>query len=118
MLHKVVATTYLKEFWSILETKYSERGSNNFLNVSTQEEASMFEENLREETNEEASLSQVELPEETNEDTSMSEVELLKEKNEEKYLKWIEQSIYDDDEDGSSYNFLYQIDKLFEYAGE
>ena len=65
----------------------------------------MFEENLREQTNEEASLSQVELPEETNEDTSMSEVELLKEKNEEAYLKWIEQSIYDDDEDGSNYNF-------------
>ena len=63
-------------------------------------------------------------------------------------LKWIEQSIYDDDDNGDSlistreidfsakierdirkeqkeenqygscYNFLYQIDKLFEYAGE
>jgi hypothetical protein len=46
-------------------------------------------------------------------------------------LKWIEQSIYDDDDGncsqkehkeenqyGSCYNFLYQIDKLFEYAGE
>lgn len=86
MLHKVATTTSLKEVWSILETKYSERGRNNLSNVSTLEEAFVSEEELPKEHNEGASVSEAELPEEQKEEASVSEAELLEEKNEGAFL--------------------------------
>jgi hypothetical protein len=75
MLHKVATTTSLKEVWSILETEYSERGSNNLLNVSTLEEASVSEAELPEENNEGASVCEAELPEEEKKGASVCEAE-------------------------------------------
>jgi len=72
MLHKVAATS-LKEVWSIMETEYSERGSNNLSNVSILEEASMSKAKLPEEQNEGAFVSQVELLEEKKKGASMCE---------------------------------------------
>ena len=86
MLHKVAATTSLKEVCSILETKYSERGSNNLLNVATLEEASVSKAETTKEQNEGEYVSKEELPEEHNEGASLSEAELLKEQKEEAFV--------------------------------
>jgi hypothetical protein len=75
MLHKVGASTSLKEVWSILETKYSERGRNNLLNVATLEEASVFEVELPEEQNEGAYVPEAELPEKEKKGASVCEEE-------------------------------------------